>query len=193
MLARWIDELEPGRRVVNRTSRGIADAAKENAVMRLVTRAETAQAIADDVGVKRATLYNWKRELLGKEAATKMTGKKRGMTVEELEALRASLEADIDRLELKRAVLEGTVELLGKGPSADPTTLTTGEKTILVESLRPAHKLKDLLDAVGLAKGSRRYQVEALSRPDKYEHLRIRICEIFHESHGRYGDRKSVV
>ena len=54
-LARWIDELEPGRRVVNRTSRGIADAAKENAVVRLVARAETAQAIADDVGVKRAT------------------------------------------------------------------------------------------------------------------------------------------
>ncbi|WP_217953155.1 IS3 family transposase [Adlercreutzia caecimuris] len=190
LLARWIDELGPGRRVVNRTSRGIADAAKENAVVRLVARAEAAQAIADDVGVERAAPCNWKRELPGKEAATKMTGKKGDMAVEEPEALRASLEADIDRLELKRAVPEGTVELLGKGPSADPTTLTTGEKTILVESLRPAHKLKDLLDAVGLAKGSRRYQVEALSRPDKYEHLRIRICEIFHESHGRYGHRR---
>lgn len=43
------------------------------------------------------------------------------------------------------------VELLGKGPSADPTALTTREKTILMESLRPAHKLKDLLDAVGLS------------------------------------------
>ena len=86
--------------------------------MRLVTRSESAQSIADDVGVKRATLYNWKRELLGKEAPSKMTGKKRDMTIEELEAMKASLEADIDRLELKRAVLEGTVEPFGEKTEA---------------------------------------------------------------------------
>lgn len=190
LLAAWVDELEPGRRVVNKTGRGITDDAKENAVVRLVTRSESAQSIADDVGVKRATLYNWKRELLGKEAPSKMTGKKRDMTIEELEAMKASLEADIDRLELKRAVLEGTVELLGKDRSADPGTLTNREKTILVESLRPAHKLKDLLDAVGLAKGSHRYQMRALAKPDKYADLRVRIAEIFHESRGRYGYRR---
>lgn len=190
LLAAWIDELAPGLRIRNKTGRGITNAGKENAVVRLVTRRESAQSIADDVGVKRATLYNWKRELLGKEAPTRMTGKKKDMTIEELEAMKASLEADIDRLELKRAVLEGTVELLGKDRSADPKLLTNKEKTILVESLRPAHRLKDLLDAVGLAKGTHRYQVDALARPDKYEDLRMRICEIFHDSHGRYGYRR---
>lgn len=44
-----------------------------------------------------------------------MPRKKRDMTIEELEAMKAALEADIDKLEFKRAVLEGTVELLGKG------------------------------------------------------------------------------
>lgn len=190
LLAAWIDELEPGRRKVNRTHRGFEDDDRENAVVRLVTRKESAQSIADDIGVKRATLYNWKRKLLGEEAPSTMPGKKQDMTIEELEAMKAALEADIDKLELKRAVLEGTVELLGKGQGAEPRMLTNREKTILVESLRPAHKLRDLLEAVGLAKGSHRYQMAAMARPDKYADLRIRICEIFHDSRGRYGYRR---
>ena len=190
LLAAWIDELEPGRRKVNRTHRGFEDDDRENAVVRLVTRKESAQSIADDIGVKRATLYNWKRKLLGEEAPSTMPGNKQDMTIEELEAMKAALEADIDKLELKRAVLEGTVELLGKGQGAEPRMLTNREKTILAESLRPAHKLKDLLEAVGLAKGSHRYQMAAMARPDKYADLRIRICEIFHESRGRYGYRR---
>ena len=189
LLAAWIDELEPGRRKVNRTHRGFEDD-RENAVVRLVTRKESAQSIADDIGVKRATLYNWKRKLLGEEAPSTMPGNKQDMTIEELEAMKAALEADIDKLELKRAVLEGTVELLGKGQGAEPRMLTNREKTILAESLRPAHKLKDLLEAVGLAKGSHRYQMAAMARPDKYADLRIRICEIFHDSRGRYGYRR---
>lgn len=68
--------------------------------------------------------------------------------------------------------------------------LTNREKTIPVESLRPAHRLKGLLEAVGLAKASHRYQVRALARPDKYADLRIRICGIFHDSCGRYGYRR---
>lgn len=190
LLAAWIDELEPGRRKVNRTHRGFGDDDKENAVVRLVTRKESAQSIADDIGVKRAALYNWKRKLLGEEAPSKMPRKKKDMTIEELEQMRAALEADIDKLELKRAVLEGTVELLGKGQGTDPRMLANREKTILVESLRPAHKLKGLLDAVGLAKGSHRYQMAAMAKPDKYAELRMRICEIFHDSCGRYGYRR---
>ena len=190
LLAAWIDELEPGRRKVNRTHRGFEDDDRENAVVRLVTRKESAQSIADGIGVKRATLYNWKRKLLGEEAPSTMPGNKQDMTIEELEAMKAALEADIDKLELKRAVLEGTVELLGKGQGAEPRMLTNREKTILADSLRPAHKLKDLLEAVGLAKGSHRYQMAAMARPDKYADLRIRICEIFHDSRGRYGYRR---
>ena len=190
LLAAWIDELEPGRRKLNGTHRGITSAAKENAVVRLVTRAEPAQSIADDMGVKRATPCNWKRELLGEETPSKMPGKKKGTAIEELEAMKAALEADIDKLELRRAVPEGTVELLGKGQGADPRMLTNREKTILVESLRPAHKLRDLLGMVGLAKSSHRYQMAAMAKPDKYADLRIRICEIFHEGRGCYGYRR---
>ena len=70
-----------------------------------------------------------------------MPRKKKDMTIEEPGRMRAALEADIDGYELKRAVLEGTVELLGKGQGADPGMPADREKTIPVESLGPAHRL----------------------------------------------------
>lgn len=73
---------------------------------------------------------------------------------------------DIDRLELQRAILEGTVELLGKDRSVDPGMLTNRGKTVLAESLRSAHRLGALLDAAGMAKSSYLYQKNALLRPD---------------------------
>lgn len=176
---------------MNRTRRGFDAGDRENAVARLVTRKESAQSIADGIGVKRATLYDWKRKLLGEEAPSQMPRKKRDMTIEEPGRMRAAPGADIDGHELKRAVLEGTVELLGKGQGADPGMPADREKTIPVESLGPAHRLKDLLEAAGSAKASHRYQVRALAKPDKYAGLRIRICEIFHDSCGRYGHRRA--
>ena len=119
-----------------------------------------------------------------------MPRKPDNISIEELEEYAESLRRDIDRLELRRAILEGTVELLGKDPSVDPKVLTNREKTILVESLRPTHKLGVLLKGVGLAKSSYLYQKRALNRPDKYADLRIRITEAFYENNGRYGYRR---
>lgn len=56
------------------------------------------------------------------------------------------LRSDNGRIELERAILQGTVDLLGKDRSVDPRMLTNREKTILVESLRPIHELSVLLD-----------------------------------------------
>ena len=61
-----------------------------------------------------------------------MPRKRDGRSIEELEEYAESLRRDIDRLELQRAILEGTVELLGKDRSVDPAMLTDRVKTILV-------------------------------------------------------------
>ena len=82
------------------------------------------------------------------------------------------------------------MELLGKDRSVDPGMLTNREKTVLVESLRSAHRLGALLDAVGMAKSSYLYQKNALLRPAKHAALRIRITEVFHGSDRRYGYRR---
>ena len=59
----------------------------------------------------------------------------------------AELEDQVRKLELKKAILEGTVELLGKEPGADPNRLTNREKTLLVQSLRPEWPLSDYFAA----------------------------------------------
>jgi len=41
-------------------------------VLALCTRQGSVQAIADDVGVCRETLYNWRNQLLGPEALASM-------------------------------------------------------------------------------------------------------------------------
>lgn len=63
--------------------------------------------------------------------------------------------------------------------------LTNREKTILVESLRPAHRPNALLDAVEMTKSSYLYQRKVLVRSDRYADLRIRVTEISHGSDGR--------
>lgn len=190
LLAAWIDELEPGRRPKRSSARRVSHETKEQAVIDLVARRGAAKVIADGLGIERATLYNWKRKLLSEEVPCKLPRKKDDRSIEELEEYAESLRRDIDRPELQRAILEGTVELLGKDRSVDPGMLTNREKTILVESLRSAHRLGALLDAVGMAKSSYLYQKNALLRPDKHADLRIRITEVFHGSDRRYGYRR---
>ena len=109
--------------------RGISDSEKEGVVVRLVTRKVSAQSIADDMGAKRGTLYNWKRELLGERIPSKMPSKKRkSMSVDELEEMEVVLEADIDRFELKREVLEGRSSSWEKARASIPRYLPTGRR-----------------------------------------------------------------
>ena len=75
MLRRWIDERHPElrRRSVGR-SRTVPSAleVKKEAVIALCTRQGKALAIAQELGVSRETLYNWKDQLLGREAPASM-------------------------------------------------------------------------------------------------------------------------
>lgn len=114
LLTAWIGELEPGRRPKRSSTRRVFREAKEQAAIDLVTRRGAAKDIADVLGVERATLYNWKRKLLNEEVPCKLQRKRDHRSIEELEEYAESLRRDIDRLELQRDILEGTVELLEK-------------------------------------------------------------------------------
>ena len=56
-----------------------------------------------------------------------------------------------------------------------------------MESLRSAHRLGALLDAVGMAKSGYLYQKIALLKPDKHADLRIRITRYFTATIGATG------
>ena len=70
-LTAWVREAFPetSKAVTGRTGRPrYPDALKKAGVVGLYNRQESAQALAEKLGVCRPTLYNWKNQLLGPEA-----------------------------------------------------------------------------------------------------------------------------
>lgn len=204
--AGWIEELAPGERRTTEP-RTFTLEQKQRAVTALVGRAGSAREIADEAGSSRCTLYRWKRELLGEgpdmteakggapaQGAGDGDGKAVRATqadIDALEARKRELVEELRRLELRRDVMEGALELLGKGAGADPANeLTNREKTLLVESLRPKWGLSELLRALGMARSSHQYQPEAMRSPDRDAEARKMVCAVFDANDGTYGRRR---
>lgn len=184
--------MEPGRRRRRAKAGSFTGDQKREAVVALASRKAPAREVADAVGVTRAVLYKWKSQLLGEEAPRKMGAAPKDMA-DDVDALRsqaAELQEQVKRLELRKAILERTVELLGKGQGVDPGMLTNREKTLIANSLRPARRLNETLSELGMSRSSYQYQVEAMSEPDKHAGLGKRVSEIFAAGDGRYGHRR---
>ena len=76
---------------------------------------ESAQQVADRLGVSRPTLYSWKDQLLGHEAPSSMKRRKANSKVPEREELERQLEAlqrDVRQLQLEHDLLKKANELL---------------------------------------------------------------------------------
>jgi putative transposase len=74
-LATWIDDLHPDatKRLVGRAGSDPRPAGlKRVAVIELCTRRGRAKGVAEQIGVSRPTLYNWKNQLLGREVPASM-------------------------------------------------------------------------------------------------------------------------
>lgn len=191
LLAKWVEELEPGALKPRRAVKFFTSEQKRAAVVDLESRRVAAREIADAHGVGRCTLYSWKRELLGgKDAGMREAESVDPDGHEELEESVKALKDQVRRLELERDILEGTIEILKKDPGADPSALTNREKAELIGALRDRHMLKDLLSALEMPRSSYQYQAAAMGRPDKYAGLRSRVRESFGESGSAYGYRR---
>lgn len=143
-LTAWIDELHPQarRRMVGRAPNVQHPPELKNAaVIELCTRTTSAQAIAQSLAVCRPTLYNWKNQLLGREASASMKRQKdsgpphKQKDLTELQQHVALLERDIRRLQLEHDLLKKANELLKKGLGVSPQLLSNREKTLLVDAL----------------------------------------------------------
>ena len=73
LLSEWLQELHLQERalVVGR-SQELAPAAKQSAVIAFCMRPASAQAVAEDLGVSRGSLYEWKNQLLGHDTSVPM-------------------------------------------------------------------------------------------------------------------------
>lgn len=91
------------------------EALKQVAGLDLCSGEESAQQVADRIGVCRPTLYAWRNELLGHEAASSMKRRKTSAPAPEREELERQLEAlqrDVRQLQLEHDLLKKANELL---------------------------------------------------------------------------------
>jgi transposase InsO family protein len=192
----WIREWLPETRKVVVGSVGrpkYPEILKQAGVMELCTRQESAQAVAEKLGVCRPTLYNWKNQLLGREAPASMKRSNNAPPLPEraeLERQLESLQRDIRQLQIERDLLKKANEIVKKGLGVDLQLLTNREKTLLVDALRERYALPELLVQLDLARSSYFYHRARVKAADKYLVLRQLITDIFEMNHRCYGYRR---
>lgn len=193
LLSVWLQALHPQRTRVIGRSQELAPEAKQSAVIAFCTRPASAQAVADEVGVSRGSLYKWKNQLLGHDAPASMKRKQGAPTSSDLADLEQQLETlqqDIRRLQLEKDVLKKANELLKKEMGIDQQPLTNREKTLLVDALRPTYTVTELLCEVGLPRSSYFYHRARLGAADKYASVREAMTNIFERNYRCYGYRR---
>ena len=124
--------------------------------MELVARLEAGERAADlaaEAGVTAAAVSGWRRRLREEGALSLMTDSDIAARApepreapSELEELRTRCE----ELELRNAVLEGTIDILKKDPGADLSALTAAERAALADRLRGRFGLRAALAALSL-------------------------------------------
>ena len=194
LLSAWIEQVYPqGRARVTGRVPELAPEAKQSAVIALCMRSASAQAVADDVGVSRGSLYKWKNRLLSHDAPVPMKRQQdapaspdRAELEQQVEALRG----DIRRLQLEKDLLKKANELLKKELGIDRQELTNREKTQLVDALRATYTLAELLWELDLPRSSYFYHRARLEMTDKYADVRQAMTDIFERNYRCYGYRR---
>ena len=193
LLPAWVQALHPETRtcVAVRTQE-LTPAMKQSAVIALCMRQGSAQSVAQELGVSRPSLYNWKNQLLGHDASASMKRKQDSPPSSERAELEQQVEAlrqDIRRLRLEQDLLKKANELLKKDLGIDRRLLTNREKTQLVDALRPIYTVAELLCEVSLPRSSYFYHRARLQVADKYVEARQAMTDIFERNYRCYGYR----
>jgi transposase InsO family protein/transposase-like protein len=195
LLSAWLQELHPQQDCVRVFSRSqeMTPESKQSAVIALCTRQTSAQAVADEVGVCRGSLYKWKNQLLGHDVSASMKPKRDPPASSDQRALEHQLEVlmqDIRRLQLEKDLLKKANELLKKELGIDRQHLTNREKTMLVDALRATYSVTDLLCELNLPRSSYFYHRARLNAADKYADVRKAMTDIFERNYSCYGSRR---
>jgi transposase-like protein len=138
LLTRWFDELHPQLRrsmVCRAPNIKHSPEVKNAAVLELCTSKTDALTVAESVGMCRPTLYNWKNQLLGREATASIkrrqtsqaAPKRKDLT--ELEQHVALLERNLRRLQLEHDLINKANELQKKACASPRNSLAIGRRS----------------------------------------------------------------
>ncbi|MDO4482694.1 MAG: IS3 family transposase [Bacillota bacterium] len=166
---------------------------KQTAVEAMLIGGLPAYKVAAQYGVSKATVFNWKQQVLGRDGMAsikkEMNTVQTDKTKSEMESEIASLKLQIKHLQMERDALEKATELLKKAGGINLTNLKNTEKAEVIDALRPTYRLKELLQLFNISKSSYFYSTHAATH-DKYAEIRPEIIDIFHQNELCYGYRR---
>lgn len=121
---------------------------KREAVYELCTRTGSAQELAGKLDVDRVTLYNWKNQLLGREAPASMKRDNPSSAADKegLERQIEKFQRDIRNLQLEHDLLKKANDLLKNDLGVDLQLLSNREKAMLVDALKDEYGISALFD-----------------------------------------------
>ena len=205
LLSKWIDELAFQEKKVSRAGGVMVKfnkKVKEEAVLGLVTREDTAANVAELHQVSRTSLYKWSKSLLTEEgydmAINKNKAKNKSLNdydknSEEKDLLLENLELlrkENEHLRFENDILVKASEVLKKDVGINLKDLNNYDKTCVINALRNRYSLKRLLVRLNISKSSYFYQVSIIGKEDKYSDIREDIISIFNTAYKAYGYRR---
>jgi len=126
LLASWVRDAYPEERPrVGQAHEALSSQAKQSAVMALCMRQGSARAVAQELGVSRPSLYNWRNQLLSNEALASMKPQQNpspSSQRDELEREVERLQRGVKRLKLEQDILKKANELLKKSRASISTS-----------------------------------------------------------------------
>ena len=102
---------------------------KKEAVIRLFRRNTSAKKIAEQTGVDRKTLYNWKSDLVGRDFPLTMPKQPIEQMVDTLNSEVDNLQKQVYQLRMEKEILERAAVLIKKEAGINPINLINREKT----------------------------------------------------------------
>ncbi len=195
LLAKWVKEDVPGHIFSCLEKRSLLTYSreeKEAAVIDLSTREGAAVEVMDKHGVSRASIYNWRKEILSEEGLSVMNDRKDTKELDVKDALKEveDLKKEIAKLKLEKDILKEAVKLIKKDEGIDVTNLSNKQKAMIINTLKADYPLKKFLIALKISKSSYFYQNTVMSSLDKYSSVRMEIIKIFNENYQSYGYRR---
>lgn len=165
---------------------------KTNAARRALEDEPLAR-VARDAGCTPTSVYQWMRRCRSEGILGLTDGRNAPMPAgpmpaagDDVEELRRQVEV----LRLENAVMRETIDVLkADDPRLDPSMLTNGERTRVVDAIRGEFGLAACLKAVGLKRSTYYYERGAIAAGDRYAVLRARVAGLFEQGGRAWGYR----
>ena len=165
---------------------------KQAILKRCFIDGESVKSVSEEIGYSYSSIYGWARRyhMKGPLALMNPSSAENKTTdivpAEDIESLKAQLL----ELQMEVDILKETINVLKKDPGVDQTALKNREKAVIIDALKNKYSLPPLCKKLGLPKSSYYYQEKVFLADDKYQNIRIHICELFDKNRRCFGYRR---